>query len=80
MKGIELLKLGSVILKALQDACIRMNDVRYIAMYDEYEEMTSDGIKMSYISAVLSERYGISERQFFYIIKRLGQDCNIRAE
>lgn len=75
MKVIELLKIGQNMLETLQESCIRVTDVRFVEMYDEYVRMNADGHKKSYISAVLSEKYKISERQFFYIIKRLSQDC-----
>lgn len=44
-------------------------------MYDEYVSLCDQKFKISYIAAVLSEKYEISERQFFYIIKRLSKDC-----
>ena len=35
--------------------------------------------KMTYIVAVLAERYAMSERQVYNIIARLGKDCTERA-
>lgn len=79
MKVIEMLKIGRIFLETLQESCIKINDVRYVGMYEEYLRIMEETNKTSYAAAVLSEKYGISERQFFYIIKRFGQDCKIHA-
>ncbi|MBR0166130.1 MAG: hypothetical protein IJQ13_04550 [Prevotella sp.] len=75
MKVIEIMKLGRNFLEMLQNSCIRMNDMKYIEMYEEYEAMVSIGEKISYVATTLSNKYRISERQFYYLIKRFGKDC-----
>lgn len=79
MKVFEILKLGHDWLELLHNSCIKVSDVKHLQMYEEYTSMTKEGHKISYISALLSEKFRISERQFFYIIKRLSQDCTIPA-
>lgn len=37
--------------------------------------MRSNGNKMTYIVAALSEKYSVSERKVYSIIDRLGKDC-----
>ena len=74
-----MLKIGQLLLETLQNSCIKIKDVRFIAMYDEYMAMNAQNLKKAYIASVLAHKYGISERQFFYIIKRLRQDCKISA-
>lgn len=49
--------------------------MKYIEMYEEYEAMVSIGEKISYVATTLSNKYRISERQFYYLIKRFGKDC-----
>lgn len=63
----------------LQNSCIRVNDVKFIQMYDEYKRFERKNMKVTYAAAMLSRKYGISERQFYYIIKRFDKDCNIAA-
>lgn len=75
MKVIEILKLGRNIAKALHDSCIKLSDFRYIEMYDEYMEIIGSGEKSTYAVAILSEKYSISERQVYYLIKKFTQDC-----
>lgn len=79
MKVIEILKVGSKIIEILHNSCIRTNDVKYVPLYDEYEAMVGRGEKKSYVVAYLSEKYRISERKVFYLIKRLSKDCKIGA-
>ena len=79
MKVVEILKLGRIWLEMLQESCIKVEDVRFIAMYDEFCALVGDGNKKSYAVTFLSEKYGISERQVYYILKRLSSDCNFRA-
>lgn len=40
---------------------IRPDDVQYIELYNEYNKLQINGEKVSYIVAMLSLRYGISE-------------------
>lgn len=80
MKVIEILKVSKKIVETLQNSCIRVSDVRYVALYEEYEAMVARGEKKSYAVAHLAEKYGISERKVFYVIKKFGADCKIDAE
>lgn len=79
MKVVEILKIGQNILKTLQKARIRIEDVRYIGLYEDYQSFMNDGYKKSYAIAVLAERYNISERQVYYLLKRFETDCKVDA-
>lgn len=67
------------LLKTCRDIGIRVEDVQYIDLYNDYHTLRADGEKVSYIVAVLAERYGISERKVYTLIKRLKSDCNLYA-
>ena len=75
MKVIEVMKLSREILETLQKSCIKIDDVRYLQMYSDYEKMANAGGKMSYIVATLVDNYHVSERQVYYVVKRFSQDC-----
>lgn len=79
MKVIEILKLNSGLLKVLQDTGIKVEDVRYIGLHDEYRRMQANGEKVSYIVATLAERYGICERKVYSLIKHLSRDCKLHT-
>lgn len=53
-----------------------MEDVRYIELYNDYNRLLDEGEKVSYIVAVLAERYNVCERKVYTLIKRLQSDCN----
>jgi len=70
MKTIEILKFTEEFLQKISKAGIRTEDINYISVYDEYCQMKAAGDKITYIVAHLAEKYRISERQIYYLIKR----------
>ena len=53
-----------------------MEDVQYIELYNDYNRLLDEGEKVSYIVAVLAERYNVCERKVYTLNKRLQSDCN----
>lgn len=79
MKVFELINFNRELLEKLQDAGIRLGDVRYIELYSDYMDMYKNGHKVSYIVAVLSEKYAVSERKVYGLLKRFQSDCKAFA-
>lgn len=75
MKIIEILKFNRELLKRLQTAGIRLDDTRYIDLYGEYKDMLDRGEKVSYTVALLADKYSVSERKVYSLIKRFQSDC-----
>ena len=50
---------------------IKANDCEYVDLYNDYLQMRDTGNKMTYIVAMLSDKYNVSERQVYSIIDRL---------
>lgn len=75
MKIIEILKFNRELLKRLQTAGIRLDDTRYIDLYGEYKDMLNRGEKVSYTVALLADKYSVSERKVYSLIKRFQSDC-----
>lgn len=75
MKVYELLALNRELIERMCAAGVRLDDVRYVGLYRDYVRMKGAGGKVSYIVAVLAERYGVSERKVYSILKRFGNDC-----
>ena len=75
MKVIELLNFNRELLKKLQEAGIRLEDARYIDLYMDYIRLLEHGEKVSYVVAVLSEKYSVSERKVYALVKRFQSDC-----
>lgn len=79
MKVIELLNFNRELLKKLQEAGIRLEDARYIDLYMDYVRLLNQGDKVSYVVAVLSEKYSVSERKVYALVKRFQSDCKTLA-
>ncbi len=79
MKVIELLKIDQLVLNILHENCISVGDVRYICLYDDFMGIIGHGGKITYAVSVLSEKYGISERKVYYLLKKFSKDCNVCA-
>ena len=87
MKVIEILNFNRELLKRLQASGIRLEDAqilmdkirledaRYIDLYSDYTRMLDQGEKVSYVVAVLSEKYSVSERKVYALVKRFQSDC-----
>lgn len=74
MKVIEILNFNRELLKRLQAAGIRLEDARYIDLYADYTRLLDQGEKVSYAVAVLSEKYSVSERKVYALVKRFQSD------
>lgn len=79
MKVIEILNLNKELLKNFRQAGIRIEDVEYIELYKEYHTLFNRGEKVSYIVTILADKYDVSERTVYDIIKRFKSDCNLLA-
>jgi len=75
MKIIEILDFNKELLNKIHNAGIRLDDCRYVDLYNEYKTMQSNGEKITYIVAVLAEKYDVSERKVYAIIKRFNENC-----
>ena len=79
MKVIEILNLHKELLKNFQKAGIRLDDVEYIDLYKEFRTLQNNGEKVSYIVAILADKYCVSERKVYDLIRRFKTDCNLLA-
>lgn len=75
----EILYFNRELIKRLQNAGFKHDDCRYIELYNDYERMRADGDKVTYIVSSLSEKYKVSERKIYSIVKRFGTRCTVGA-
>lgn len=75
MTVFEILNFNKELLRRLMVTGIKPTDCVYVDLYNDYLQMRNIGNKMTYIVAILSEKYDVSERQVYSIIDRLGKDC-----
>lgn len=79
MKIYEILTFNKEILDRLGRIGIRPEDCRYIDLYNDYLAMKASREKMTYIVAVLADRYAVSERKVYAVIAQFGKECTERA-
>ena len=72
----EVLNFNRELLDKLRRMGVRIEDTGYIDLFIDYNNMVNAGDKVSYAVAALSERYGVSERTIYSILKRFKLECN----
>jgi DNA-directed RNA polymerase delta subunit len=76
MKAINLLKIGSELLKLMSICDLRVNDWQYIEMYSEYVKKRNNHIKYEVIIMQLAKSYNISESSVKRVIRRFDREVN----
>ena len=74
MKVVELIRASSSLLSILAGANVMASDVKYLCMYDDYCRMKSEGHKVVYIVAMLSDVFGVSEKTVYNVIKKFEKE------
>lgn len=75
----EILNFNKELIDRLVSIGFKLEDLHYIELYSDYESMKKQGDKVTYIVSYLSEKYGVSERNIYKIIKRFGTNCKAGA-
>lgn len=63
-------------LAALRELGYKAGDERYMPMLRDYLEMVDRGDKITYAVAIVANRYGISERTVYNVVKRFSAHRN----
>ena len=80
MKIIELLKFNKELLEKLNNSGIRMEDCQYVELYSDFENMRkNDNLKVTYIVEKMAEKYSVSVRKVYQLMKFFNSDCTIDA-
>lgn len=75
MTVFELLKFNREYLERLSARGLKLEDCRFIDLFSEYEDLSRDGEKVTYIVSYLSGKYNVSERKVYDIIRHFKKDC-----
>ena len=75
----EALKFNREPLEMLISLGGKQDDLRFIDLYTEYEVMKKQGEKTTYAVACLANKYSVSERKVYDVIKRFGKHCTLGA-
>ena len=77
MTQFELIKTNETILKAMLRYKIGILEVNNLMIYEEYKARKARKEKIGYIMCSLKEKYNISERSIYGIVKRMGKKIEI---
>lgn len=69
MKVHELLDLNKNLLILMKDNGLTVADVKYLAMYKEFEKLREEGVKVCYIARAMADEYGITESHVYRIVR-----------
>jgi len=75
MKVADLVFFSAELMKKLHGFGIRIDDYKYVALYEEYEVMKAAGNKTVFIVAKLSEKHNLSERLIYKVLRHFKRDC-----
>lgn len=75
----EALKFNREPLEMLIKLGLKQDDVRYIDLYSEFEEMKHRGEKTTYAVLFLANKYSICERKVYDVITRFRKCCTFDA-
>ena len=75
MKIIDVLLINRELIERLHNFGIRAEDCQYIRLFQEFEVLKNSGEKVTYIVAALSEKYDISERKIYKIVRKFCSEC-----
>lgn len=76
MTVFEILKFNRELLERLGRMGVGLDDTRYIDLFSEFCDMVRSGDKVSYAVAVLADRYGVSERKVYSLLRHFRNDCS----
>lgn len=74
MRVHEALRLCLPLLQRLRDNGVRMEDIDYIPMYEEYLAMKDRGDKITYIMTTIADRHKVSERTLYRVFAALSRE------
>lgn len=74
MRVHEALRLCLPLLQRLRDNGVRLEDLDYIPMYEEYLAMKDRGEKITYIMSTIADRHKVSERTFYRTFSALSRE------
>lgn len=80
MTNYELLIMNRSMVEVLLANHININDVQNLQIYEQYEEMKKQGHKVSYITVCLADKYGMTERGIYKIVKRLSRLVSVSQQ
>jgi hypothetical protein len=74
MKIHEAIKICKPLIDNLKNYNIKIENIKYIDLYEEFVRLKNEGHKITYITAHLSTEYELSERSVYSIVKNFEKE------
>ena len=74
MRRADLIMFNAEMMRKLKEAGIRLDDYKYVDMWRDYVEMLKTAESRKEVMLSLADRYGITDRQVYNIIKHLEKE------
>ena len=71
MRRADLIMFNAEMMRKLKEAGIRLDDYKYVDMWRDYVEILKTAESRKEVMLSLADRYGITDRQVYNIIKHL---------
>lgn len=70
MNAYEFLATHKSVMEKLQTLPVQPSDVRYLELYKDYQRLTDEGHKKTYILQYLSDEYNVDERTIYRVVRK----------
>lgn len=77
MTTYQLLRANESLLRLIAENKINIIDVTHLEIYSQFEQMKEEGHKVGYITVYLADKYGMTERGIYKVVKRLGSKVKL---
>ena len=77
MTTYQLLRANESLLRIIADNKINITDVANLEIFTQFMKMKEEGHKVGYITIYLADKYGMTDRAIYKIIKRLNREVEI---
>jgi hypothetical protein len=74
MTTYELLRSSENLLRLIVANRIALTDVTHLEIFAQYEKMKKEGHKVGYITVHLADKYGMTERGIYKVVRRLSKN------
>lgn len=76
MTTFQLLKANESLLRLITENKVNVADMNHLDLYLKYEEMKKEGHKVGYIVVYLADKYGMTDRGVYKVIRRLSKQIS----
>lgn len=70
MRIADFIRLHKGMMDLLSKYDVKMDDFKYVEMFEDYDSMIKEGNKVTYIVSYLSDKYSLSEASVYRILKK----------